>query len=87
MIIIKKIFGWMFLLPTYVYRAVISPMLPSVCIYKPSCSFYMIEAVKKHGVIRGGGLGVYRILRCVPWQEGGLDPVPDNPMGPMKWLM
>jgi len=47
----------------------------------------MLEAVKKHGVLKGGRMGTRRILRCVPWKQGGLDPVPDNPKGPMKWLM
>ena len=80
-------FKWFFLLPVYFYRKVVSPVLPSMCIYKPSCSYYMLEAVKKHGVLKGGRMGTRRILRCVPWKQGGLDPVPDNPKGPMKWLM
>lgn len=46
----------------------------------------MIEAIKKHGVFRGISLGCKRILRCVPWEKGGFDPVPDNPKGDMKWL-
>lgn len=46
----------------------------------------MIDAIKKHGVIKGISLGSKRILRCVPWEKGGFDPVPDNPKGDMKWL-
>ena len=78
---------WLFLLPVYIYRKFISPVLPSMCIYKPSCSYYMLEAVKKHGIVKGGTMGTLRILRCAPWSQGGIDPVPDNPKGPMKWLM
>jgi putative component of membrane protein insertase Oxa1/YidC/SpoIIIJ protein YidD len=46
----------------------------------------MLEAIQKHGVIKGIGLGVKRLSRCVPWKKGGFDPVPDNPKGDMKWL-
>lgn len=46
----------------------------------------MVEAIKKHGVFKGIFLGTLRILRCVPWNAGGFDPVPDNPHGDMKWL-
>jgi len=47
----------------------------------------MVEAVKKHGLFKGSRLGAWRILRCAPWSKGGVDFVPDNPKGPMKWLM
>ncbi len=60
---------------------------PPVCIYIPSCSNYMLIALKKWGALKGLWLGIKRIMRCVPWKEGGVDPVPDNPKGPMKWLM
>ncbi len=57
------------------YRYCISPLFPPVCRFTPSCSNYMIDAVKKHGVFRGVGLGVWRILRCHPFSRGGYDPV------------
>lgn len=46
------------------------------CIYTPTCSQYAIEALEKHGVIRGGLLAAWRILRCNPFSKGGYDPVP-----------
>lgn len=58
------------------YRAVISPLFPPCCIYIPTCSQYMIEAVTKYGAVRGLWLGIKRICRCHPWHEGGYDPVP-----------
>lgn len=45
------------------------------CKYHPTCSRYTYEAIEKHGVIRGSGLGFWRILRCNPWSKGGEDPV------------
>lgn len=78
--------SWFFKGLIVFYKKCISPLLPNVCIYYPSCSSYMLEAIEKHGVIKGIYLGVKRILRCVPWKEGGFDPVPDNPKGDMKWL-
>lgn len=79
-------FRWLALLPVAFYRKVISPHTPSACIYYPSCSAYMAEAVEKFGLFKGVWLGIKRLFRCVPWQKGGFDPVPDNPKGDMKWL-
>ena len=58
------------------YQGAISPFLPNACRYTPTCSQYMIEAVTKHGVIRGGWLGLKRMGRCHPWGGHGHDPVP-----------
>ncbi len=60
------------------YQRNISPMKTTKCPYFPSCSCYGLEAVQKHGVIKGGGLAVWRILRCNPFSRGGYDPVPDK---------
>ena len=79
-------FRWLFVLLVVFYQKCISPLNPPTCIYTPTCSQYMIDAIKKHGVIKGISLGSKRILRCVPWEKGGFDPVPDNPKGDMKWL-
>ena len=79
-------FRWGVILPVKFYRRVISPHKTAMCIYTPSCSAYMLEAVSKFGLIKGAFLGIKRILRCVPWEKGGFDPVPDNPKGDMKWL-
>lgn len=79
-------FKWLFKGLVLFYKKCISPLTPDVCIYYPTCSSYMLEAIEKFGVIKGVSLGTRRILRCVPWNEGGFDPVPDNPKGDMKWL-
>jgi putative membrane protein insertion efficiency factor len=57
------------------YKRWLSPMLPSACRYHPTCSEYMMQAVEKHGVIRGVSQGIWRLLRCHPLHEGGFDPV------------
>ena len=62
------------LLRTYQYA--ISPFLGRRCRYYPSCSEYAVEAVEKHGAIKGGWLGAKRLCRCHPWHPGGYDPVP-----------
>jgi hypothetical protein len=57
------------------YKLFISPLLPSACRYYPTCSEYMMEAVARHGVVRGVWKGVKRLCRCHPFHEGGYDPV------------
>lgn len=65
-----------FLLPVYFYRVFISPLTPPACRYTPTCSQYMVEAVLKYGIFKGGWLGIKRICRCHPWGGSGYDPVP-----------
>ncbi|MEI8271003.1 MAG: membrane protein insertion efficiency factor YidD [Paludibacter sp.] len=72
----KKILRFIFLLPVYLYRYSISPLLPSSCRYTPTCSEYTIIAVKKHGIIKGCWLSAKRISSCHPWGGSGYDPVP-----------
>ena len=67
------------IIPVRVYQYVISPLLPTSCRHIPTCSHYTIEALRKHGLIRGTYLASHRILRCHPWGTHGLDPVPPKP--------
>ena len=68
---------WVLLLLIRLYQILISPALPkNTCRFYPSCSHYGYQAVYKYGVIKGGWLAIKRILRCNPFNPGGVDPVP-----------
>lgn len=58
------------------YQVTLGHLLPAACRYYPSCSAYAIEALERHGALRGGWLSVKRICRCHPFRPGGFDPVP-----------
>jgi putative membrane protein insertion efficiency factor len=58
------------------YQHLVSPIFPPCCRYTPSCSEYAIQALRKHGVVRGLVLAAARLCRCNPWAEGGEDLVP-----------
>ena len=58
------------------YQICISPYIGAHCRYTPTCSAYFIEAVDKYGALKGGWMGIKRILRCHPGHPGGYDPVP-----------
>ena len=58
------------------YQLVISPALPPSCRFTPSCSQYALEAIMRHGAVRGTWLTVRRLVRCHPFHPGGFDPVP-----------
>lgn len=64
------------LAPLWVYRHLISPLMPKSCRYYPSCSAYAEEALKTHGVLRGSVMALGRLARCHPWTPGGVDHVP-----------
>lgn len=68
--------AWAILAAIAFYQFALRPFLPSSCIYTPGCSAYFMEAVRRHGPIRGSVLGVKRLCRCHPWGRGGIDPVP-----------
>jgi putative membrane protein insertion efficiency factor len=57
------------------YKILISPLLPSACRFYPTCSEYMLEAVARHGAVRGVWMGLKRLGRCHPFHAGGYDPV------------
>jgi len=75
---LKKILIAPFVLLIRFYQGGISPFLPSACRYQPTCSQYTIEALQKHGLFKGGYLGMRRILSCNPWGGKGYDPVPEK---------
>ena len=81
--ILSRFVIWLLLIPVYIYRGAISPLFPPSCRYTPTCSRYTIEALKKHGPIKGSYLSAKRILSCNPWGGSGYDPVPD-PNEPKK---
>lgn len=58
------------------YQLTVSPLLGPRCKYYPSCSHYGIEALRTHGAMRGSALAAWRVLRCNPWSNGGVDDVP-----------
>jgi putative membrane protein insertion efficiency factor len=58
------------------YQYAISPLLGRSCRFYPSCSDYTLEAIERHGALRGSVLGFKRVMRCHPWHPGGFDPVP-----------
>lgn len=58
------------------YQTAFSPVLGTHCRFHPTCSSYTYEAIEKHGLIRGTVLGIRRLLRCHPFHQGGIDPVP-----------
>jgi uncharacterized protein len=66
------------------YKLCLSPFLGERCRFHPSCSEYAVRALKTHGFFGGATLALWRLLRCNPWCQGGLDPVPDKIIGTRK---
>ena len=64
-----------------VYQWTVSPWLGRCCRFEPSCSAYWLEALRRHGLWRGLGVGLRRLGRCHPWNPGGHDPVPGGAQG------
>lgn len=68
-----------YLIPVYLYKGLLSPFFSGhVCLYNPTCSTYMVEAVLRYGIIKGTYMGLARLLRCNRHFMGGDDPVPDS---------
>ena len=59
-----------------VYQWTLRPFIGPHCRFEPSCSHYAVDALRRHGALRGSALAARRVLRCNPWTPGGLDPVP-----------
>ena len=90
----KKFFIFIVNIPKYigqgliwVYKKCISPLLPHVCKFTPSCSTFAMQSIQEWGFFKGSFLSAKRILKCNPWSKGGLDPVELNIKGEYKWLM
>ncbi len=66
--------AWIGIAAVYAYRWTLGLLVPAgTCKYHPSCSQYAVEALRKHGLIKGSGRTVWRLLRCNPWSHGGVD--------------
>ena len=72
----KKLFSYIFIGIIKIYQNMISPFFPARCRYTPTCSEYGVQAIKKHGVFKGGFFTIKRILTCHPWGGDGYNPVP-----------
>jgi putative membrane protein insertion efficiency factor len=69
---------WLAVWTLRTYKRWISPLFPPSCRYVPTCSVYAMEAIERFGVLRGGFMAAWRILRCHPFVTGGYDPVPGD---------
>lgn len=63
-------------MPVHAYRLLLSPWVGHGCRFQPTCSAYSLEALERHGAIKGSWLTLHRICRCAPWGGSGYDPVP-----------
>lgn len=73
---LSELLAQLLILPIRFYQRCISPLTPPSCRFTPTCSQYAVEALRKHGPVRGLYLAIRRILRCHPWGGQGYDPVP-----------
>lgn len=73
---LSELMAQLLILPIRFYQRCISPLTPPSCRFTPTCSQYAVEALRKHGPVRGLYLAIRRILRCHPWGGQGYDPVP-----------
>ena len=68
-------------LPVRAYRLLLSPWVGHGCRFQPTCSAYALEALSRHGALRGSWLAIRRVGRCHPWGGDGFDPVPEAKSG------
>lgn len=73
---VRQVAVVLLIVPIRFYQLAISPHTPAACRYVPTCSQYAIEALRRHGPLKGSLLAFKRILRCHPWGGSGFDPVP-----------
>lgn len=73
---IDRLLTELLVLTVRLYQGAVSPHLPASCRYTPTCSQYAVEALRKHGTLKGSWLALRRICRCHPWGGSGHDPVP-----------
>lgn len=76
--IARRVGVTLLVLPIRAYQLLVSPLLGPRCRFYPSCSAYAVEALQTHGPLKGTWLAGRRLLRCHPWNPGGLDPVPPS---------
>ncbi|MDR9401492.1 MAG: membrane protein insertion efficiency factor YidD [Psychroflexus sp.] len=76
MLSLKQILIFPFVILIRIYQYVISPLLPAHCRFQPTCSAYSLQALRKHGLLKGLQLSIKRISKCHPWGKSGYDPVP-----------
>ena len=74
----KRLLTELLLAPLHLYRRVISPAMPPRCRFYPSCSAYAVQAVRELGIFRGSIVAGWRVLRCNPWNLGGVDQLADR---------
>ncbi len=74
----RKALQWAIKSAVRTYQVLVSSWLPPTCRFYPSCSQYMIQAVDRFGPARGTWLGLCRLARCHPWNDGGYDPLPEG---------
>ena len=73
---LKKILIFPLIFLVKIYQSIISPLFPPTCRYKPTCSEYAIQSLKKHGLLKGVYLSIKRVVNCHPWGGSGYDPIP-----------
>ena len=73
---ISKLVNYLLIGLVKFYRYALSPLKPSTCRFYPTCSMYMLQALRRYGPLKGSYLGIKRILKCHPFHKGGYDPLP-----------
>lgn len=73
---LNNLIGHLLALPPTIYKQVLSPLMPAACRFHPTCADYTCQAFRTHGAVRGSWLSLRRLLRCNPWGNSGIDPVP-----------